>query len=180
MIIAHTIINLFSLFPNNPGFSGPWKRSLLKTSWEKEKMLDNSIFSLSNNIFIGLEKKCTICCTLKLSSANAFNFHKAEFDIWHGVTRGKTGIFLQYIIIFFIFLPDDKIFYWSKLKACADHKISMTENLKFVLWRAKNIVGNRENAGYQHFLLLPQYFRRLRGGWGGGGFVKSPDCVVKR
>ena len=27
--------------------------------------------------------------------------------------------------------------------------------------RVENIVGTGENAGYQHFLLLPQYFQKL-------------------
>ena len=34
----------------------------------------------------------------------------------------------------------------------------MTEKLKFVLERVENIVGKRENAGYQHFLLFPLCF----------------------
>ena len=33
--------------------------------------------------------------------------------------------------------------------------------LKFVLGRVENIVGKRENAGYQHFLLFPQCFQKL-------------------
>ena len=55
-------------------------------------------------------------------------------------------------------LPDDDILDWSKLKAFADDKIKVTENLKFVLLRVENIVGKGENAGYQHFLLFPQCF----------------------
>ena len=34
-------------------------------------------------------------------------------------------------------------------------KIYVTEKVKFVLERVKNIVGKGENAGYQHFLLFP-------------------------
>ena len=37
-------------------------------------------------------------------------------------------------------------------------KINVTENLKIVLGRVENIIGKGENAGYQHFLLIPQYF----------------------
>ena len=33
------------------------------------------------------------------------------------------------------------------LKAFADGRINLTENLKFVLGRVENIVGNGENAG---------------------------------
>ena len=51
-------------------------------------------------------------------------------------------------------LPDDTYFDWSKLKAFSD-KINLTEKLKLVLERVENIVGQGENAGYQHFLLFP-------------------------
>ena len=49
---------------------------------------------------------------------------------------------------------------WSKVKAFADYKVTVTEKLKFVLGRLENIVGKGENAGYQHFLLFPQYFQK--------------------
>ena len=57
-------------------------------------------------------------------------------------------------------LPNDKILDWSKLKAFADDKINVTVKLKFSLGRVENIVGNGENAGYQHFLLFPQCFQK--------------------
>ena len=44
---------------------------------------------------------------------------------------------------------------WSRLKAFADDKINVTEQLKCVLGRVENIMGRGENAGYQHFLLFP-------------------------
>ena len=58
-------------------------------------------------------------------------------------------------------LPKDKILDWSKLKAFADEKISMTEKVKIVLGWVENIVGKGENAGnYLHFLLFPQCFQK--------------------
>ena len=57
-------------------------------------------------------------------------------------------------------LPNDKILNLSKLKAFVDGKMSMTLKLKFVLGRVENIVGEGENAGYQHFLLFPQCFQK--------------------
>ena len=57
-------------------------------------------------------------------------------------------------------LPYNKILDWSKLKAFADDKINVTENLKFGLGRVENIVGKGENAGYQHFLLFLQCFQK--------------------
>ena len=58
-------------------------------------------------------------------------------------------------------LSDDKISDWSKLKAFADDKLNVTQNIKVVFHRTENIVGKEENAGYQHFLLFPQCFRKV-------------------
>ena len=57
-------------------------------------------------------------------------------------------------------LPNDKILDWSLWKAFADVKIDMTEKLKFVLGKIENIEGKGDNAGYQHFLLFPQFFQK--------------------
>ena len=48
-------------------------------------------------------------------------------------------------------LPNDEILDWSKLKAIGFKNWN-------VLGRVENIVGQGENAGYHHFLLLPQCF----------------------
>ena len=45
-------------------------------------------------------------------------------------------------------LPDDGILDNSKWKACADDKINMTKELKFVIEWVENIVEKGENAGY--------------------------------
>ena len=58
-------------------------------------------------------------------------------------------------------LPDSKILDWSKLKEFADNKMNVTNIMKFVLGRVKNILGKGENAAYQHFLLLPKCFQKL-------------------
>ena len=54
-------------------------------------------------------------------------------------------------------------FVTPKLKACADEnkRINVAlEMTKFVLDWVENIVGKRENTGYQHFLLFPQCFQK--------------------
>ena len=56
-------------------------------------------------------------------------------------------------------LPKDKIVDWSKLKAFEDDKINVAEMMVSLSDRIENIVGNRENAVYQHFLLFPQCFQ---------------------
>ena len=41
----------FNPFPNNDTFWCPWETSLLKTLWEKEKLLVTSNFSFSHSVF---------------------------------------------------------------------------------------------------------------------------------
>ena len=46
-------------------------------------------------------------------------------------------------------LPNNKILDWSKIKALADDKINVTQELKFVSGRVKNIGGKGENAVFK-------------------------------
>ena len=48
----------------------------------------------------------------------------------------------------------------SKLKAFADDKYYVSEELIFVLGSVENNLGEGENAGYQHFLLFPQCIQK--------------------
>ena len=58
-----------------------------------------------------------------------------------------------------------KILDWSDLK-CLHLTCSMWINdFLFVCEREENIVAKGENAGYQHFLLLPQCFQRAISLW---------------
>ena len=57
-------------------------------------------------------------------------------------------------------LPDHKILGLPKLKAFADDRLNVTQDIEVVFHRIKNIVGKEENAGYQHFLLFPQCFQK--------------------
>ena len=41
-------------FPHNDTFSHPWETSLLKTLWEKEKLLVTSNFSFSYSVFYSI------------------------------------------------------------------------------------------------------------------------------
>ena len=58
---------------HNPDFKRPCIRSLLKTLWEKEKMLVTSIFSFSHNVFYPSKTNFSFGVTFILSSANPFN-----------------------------------------------------------------------------------------------------------
>ena len=57
-------------------------------------------------------------------------------------------------------LPNDKMLDCSKLKTFADDKIESAKVVTFVFDRVENIVGKEENAGFQYFLLFPQYVQK--------------------
>ena len=48
----------------------------------------------------------------------------------------------------------------SELKAFADVNFIGAQMSQFLFEQVKNIVGKGENAGYQHFLLFPQWLRK--------------------
>ena len=57
-------------------------------------------------------------------------------------------------------LPNDNSFDWIKFKPFADNKLNVAKSVISVFDRVENIVGKGENAGYQPFLLFPQYFQK--------------------
>ena len=65
---------------------------------------------------------------------------------------GKRGVLS-------LFLPQDKTFDSSKLKAFADIVMGVNEIISLPD-RIENIVGKGENAGYQHFLIFLQCFKK--------------------
>ena len=54
-----------------------------------------------------------------------------------------------------------KILDWSKFKTFADDKSKLAIMMNFVFDRVEKIVGKGENTGYQHFLLVPQFFQKV-------------------
>ena len=52
--------NTFNPFPNKPWFLRVCTTNLLKTLWEKKKLLETSNFSFSNSVFYPLGKRSAI------------------------------------------------------------------------------------------------------------------------
>ena len=68
-----------SLYYRIPTYNDIEKKSLLKTLWEKEKMLVSSIFSFSHNVFLAVQKEFLFLSYIYiLSSANLFNLDKSK------------------------------------------------------------------------------------------------------
>ena len=65
-------------FPNKPWFLRVCCTSLLKTMWEKEKLLVTSNFSISHSVFYLFGEFSAIFINLKLSSANSFSLKESK------------------------------------------------------------------------------------------------------
>ena len=70
--------NTFNLFQNKPWFSPICSTSLLKTLWEKEKLLVKSNFSFSLSVSTFWDTFLLISSNLKLSSANSFSLEESK------------------------------------------------------------------------------------------------------
>ena len=68
----------FNPFPHNDTFWHPWKTSLLKTLWEKEKLLTTSNFSFSHSVFYPFAYFLPFSSNLKLSTANSFSLEESK------------------------------------------------------------------------------------------------------
>ena len=66
---------LFNPFPNKPCFLRVCCKSLLKTLWEKEKLLVTSNFSFPHSVFYSFRK---LSANLKLLSANSFSLDESK------------------------------------------------------------------------------------------------------
>ena len=104
--------------------------------WEQEKLLVTSNFSFSHSVF-----KRLVLQTRK----NKGLFRK-------GLTTKPWPFNLS---------PNDKLFDLSKLKAFADDKSNLTQNLKFVLDGAENIVGKEKMLVTSIFSFSYNVFKSL-------------------
>ena len=91
IVLRWAKISVVNPFPLNDTFSQVWERSLLKTLWEKEKLLVQAI-SLFPTMFSTPSKTEIIIFfflkTFSLSSANAFNFGLVQnFVVWEWVKQ---------------------------------------------------------------------------------------------
>ena len=66
-------------FPNKSWFIRVCSTSLLKTLWEKEKLLVTSNFPFSHHVFYPFEDFTSIFFKFELSSANSFSLEESKF-----------------------------------------------------------------------------------------------------
>ena len=89
------LCNLFNPFPNKPWFLWIYSTSLLKTLWEKEKMLVTSIFSFSHSVFYSIRKINHHFSNIQLVVCKCFQFgHVRNSVVWERVKFGSVYNFL--------------------------------------------------------------------------------------
>ena len=69
-------LNSINPFPNKPWFVRGCSSRLLKTLWEKEKLLGTNNFSFSHSVWYLFEELSAVFIRLKLLSAISFSFGK--------------------------------------------------------------------------------------------------------
>ena len=93
---------ILKLFHTMTPFATPWGESLLKTLWEKEKMLLTSIFSFSQNVFFPIEH-------LKIAQ---WNCHLQMLSIWTRLqfcilVKALNYCTISMLFLFFVFVEDN-------------------------------------------------------------------------
>ena len=84
-----------SPFPNKPCFLRVCSTHLLKTPWEKEKLLVTSNFSFSHSVFYLVGELSAIFVKLKIVVCTLFQFGSLKFVIWERVKTNFQSIFAK-------------------------------------------------------------------------------------
>ena len=89
----------------------------------------------------------------------AYSYSRQEILDWR-----QFHVLILYICVsavVFNSLSNDKILTMSTLKVFVKDKLDVAQITKSVFERAENMMGKRENAGYQHFLFYPSHFQKI-------------------
>ena len=85
---------LFNPFPNKPRFLRVCSASLLKTLWEKDKLLIMSNFSFSYSVFYPFEELSAIFIKFKIVICKLFQFGKVKNLLFgKGLTLPQSPVF---------------------------------------------------------------------------------------
>ena len=89
--LADTAVNSFNPLPNKPWFLRVCNISILKTLWEKEKLLVTNNFSFSHSVFFLFRELSAIFIEFKIVVCKLFHIWKSlKFVFWE---RGKLQLF---------------------------------------------------------------------------------------
>ena len=80
-------VHVLKPFPNKPWFLHVCNTSLLKTLWEKEKLLVTSNFCFSHSVFYPFGKLSAILIKVEIVVCKLFQFGSLNFVVWEGVSK---------------------------------------------------------------------------------------------
>ena len=83
----------FNPFPNKPCFSCVCSTSLLKTLWEKEKLLITRNFSFTHSVFYSSGELYTIFIQFKIVFCKVSIWKSLKFVAWERVNIGLIHVF---------------------------------------------------------------------------------------
>ena len=89
---------IVTLFQTSPCFLCVCSTSLLKTLWEKDKLIVMSNFSFSHSDFYRFGELSAIFIEFKIVIANSYQFGSLKFVVWERVLNS---------------IPEDKIYTFS-------------------------------------------------------------------
>ena len=147
-------------------FDAPWETSLLKTPWGKGEIARNEQFLLFPHCFLSIWRAfCHFHKTWNYTLQTLSVWKSLKLDVWerveHSITVPRqefwtaTRMLMKdcWILNYCISLPFQcKVVLFISLTHVHDFLTTLRSN------PVENIVGKGENAGNQHFLLLPQCF----------------------
>ena len=131
-------------FPNKPWFLHVCSTSLLKTMWERKKLLITSNFSFSHSVFYPFEELSSVLIKFEIVVCNSLSLEESK------TCRLGEGLPIT----------RQQILDSSKLKEFADDDFKFDKNGRKLSKWVENLVGKGEKARYKQFLLIPQCFQK--------------------
>ena len=150
-------------FPSKPWFLPVCSISLLKTLWEKEKLLVSSNFSFSHSGFYPFGELSAIFITFEIVICKLLEFGRVYNLSFRKGLRNWS----------FNSLPNDKILDWFKLKAFADDKFE--SKIKICFGKGRKHCGKRRKCWLPAFSPFPTMFSKDIS----FEVIKSWNCVMK-
>ena len=128
--------------------------SLLKTLWEKEKLLVTSNFSFSHSVSYPFGELSAIFIILKFSSANSFSLEESKICRWESVKK-KTAYLWMYKKI----IEQVKMVCWKSPGMSRCKTACFTVFYKPSVWGSQSVLERNTTWTYQ---TLPLWNRLLQ------------------
>ena len=135
---------LVNPFPHKDTFWRPWETSLLKTLWEKEKLLITSNFSFTHRVFYQFRELFAIYIKFKIVVCRLFQFG----PVWLLIILQEEGCGKQWekekMLVTGIFSFSHRVFYPSQKEFLFSSYIHFVVCRCFQLGQSQNLLFGKE------------------------------------